>query len=105
MASADEFLNEFHWVMDVLQNIDVGLVVLDEEFNVQLWNSFMQNHSARSPSDVLGKKVIQETTDGHAAEKTNKVLNEADLAPGTYLLTIKQNGAVILSTKVIKNEY
>ena len=42
--------------MDVLQNIDVGLVVLDEEFNVQLWNSFMQNHSARSPSDVLGKK-------------------------------------------------
>lgn len=56
-------------------------------------------------SDVLGKKVIQETTDGHAAEKTNKVLNAADLAPGTYLLTIKQNGAVILSTKVIKNEY
>ncbi len=59
MASADEFLNEFHWVMDVLQNIDVGLVVLDEEFNVQLWNSFMQNHSARSPSDVLGKKIFE----------------------------------------------
>ena len=45
--------------MDVLQNIDVGLVVLDEEFNVQLWNSFMQNHSARSPSDVLGKKIFE----------------------------------------------
>ncbi|MEY4590009.1 MAG: hypothetical protein RL497_2085 [Pseudomonadota bacterium] len=58
MASADVFLNEFHWVMDVLQNIDVGLVVLDEDFNVQLWNSFMQNHSARSPSDVLGFKIF-----------------------------------------------
>ncbi|RYZ90463.1 MAG: sensor domain-containing diguanylate cyclase [Moraxellaceae bacterium] len=58
MASADAFLNDFHWVMDVLQNIDVGLVVLDEQFNVQLWNSFMQNHSARSPSDVLGKRIF-----------------------------------------------
>ncbi|HEY6529640.1 MAG TPA: diguanylate cyclase [Cellvibrionaceae bacterium] len=58
MASADAFLNDFHWVMDVLQNIDVGLVVLDEQFNVQLWNSFMQNHSARSPSDVLGQKIF-----------------------------------------------
>lgn len=58
MANTDAFLNDFHWVMDILQNIDVGLVVLDEEFNVQLWNSFMQNHSARSPGDVLGRKIF-----------------------------------------------
>ncbi len=58
MTTNDEFLNEFHWVMDVLQNIDVGLVVLDSNFNVRLWNSFMQNHSARQPSDVLGNKIF-----------------------------------------------
>jgi diguanylate cyclase len=58
MAKSEAFLDEFHWVMDVLQNIDVGLVVLDEDFKVQLWNSFMQNHSARLPSDVLGHNLF-----------------------------------------------
>lgn len=52
--SNDEFMQDFHWLMDVLQHIDVGLVILDEDYNVQLWNSFMQNHSARLPTDVLG---------------------------------------------------
>ena len=60
MAKSDEFLNEFHWLMDVLQYIDVGLVVLDKEFNVQLWNSFMQNHSAKGPSDILGKNIFEQ---------------------------------------------
>ncbi|MDZ7923960.1 MAG: diguanylate cyclase [Marinagarivorans sp.] len=52
------FIQDFHWLMDVLQYIDVGLVVLDEDYNIQLWNSFMQNHSARLPTDVLGNNVF-----------------------------------------------
>lgn len=54
----NDFLHDFHWLMDVLQNIDVGLVVLDEDYNIQLWNSFMQNHSAKPPTDVLGSNVF-----------------------------------------------
>lgn len=53
-----EFLNEFHWLMDVLQNIDVGLVVLDLDVKIKLWNSFMQNHSAKLPSDVLEQSIF-----------------------------------------------
>lgn len=59
MTEAKNFLDDFHWLMDVLQHIDVGLVVLDSEFNVQLWNAFMQNHSAKSPSEVLGKNIFE----------------------------------------------
>ena len=54
----NDFLHDFHWLMDVLQNIDVGLVVLDDDYNIQLWNSFMQNHSAKLPTDVLGSNVF-----------------------------------------------
>ncbi len=36
---------EFHWLMEILQTIDVGLVVLDRNYRVKLWNSFMENHS------------------------------------------------------------
>ncbi|MBU2984571.1 GGDEF domain-containing protein [Saccharophagus degradans] len=59
MPAPKDFLSDFHWLMDVLQNIDVGLIILDEEFNIQLWNSFMQNHSAMGPADVLGKNIFE----------------------------------------------
>jgi diguanylate cyclase (GGDEF) domain len=52
-SSPKDFLHEFHWLMDVLHNIDVGLVVLDLHMHVKLWNGFMQNHSARSSAEVL----------------------------------------------------
>lgn len=54
-----ESLEEFHWLMDVLQNIDAGLVVLDSEIRVQLWNSFMQNHSALTPPEVMGHTLFE----------------------------------------------
>lgn len=59
MPAPKDFLSDFHWLMDVLQNIDVGLIILDEEFNIQLWNSFMQNHSAKGPTDVLGVNIFE----------------------------------------------
>ena len=58
MAKPDDFLSEFHWIMDVLQYIDVGLVVLDRNYEVRLWNSFMQNHSAKPADEVLGKNIF-----------------------------------------------
>ncbi|WP_020408028.1 diguanylate cyclase [Hahella ganghwensis] len=49
---------EFHWLMDMLQTIDVGLVVLDNEFRINTWNSFMENHSGLPPHTVRGKVIF-----------------------------------------------
>jgi diguanylate cyclase (GGDEF)-like protein len=51
-------LKEIHWLIDMLQNIDVGLVVLDREYNIQVWNSFMENHSGMSPGSVIDKNIF-----------------------------------------------
>jgi len=58
VSKPEEFLSEFHWLMDILHNIDVGLVVLDVNFNIKLWNSFMQNHSTQQSSDVLEQSLF-----------------------------------------------
>lgn len=58
-TDSKDFLNEFHWLMDVLQNIDVGLIVLDKHMHIKLWNSFMQNHSAKAPTDVLDQNLFR----------------------------------------------
>ncbi len=44
--------------MDILQNIDAGLVVMDKDYKVKLWNSFMQNHSGKTPELVLNKSIF-----------------------------------------------
>ncbi len=52
-------IKEWHWLMDMLQNIDVGLVVLDRKYNIQVWNSFMENHSGLGPSHVIGQNLFK----------------------------------------------
>ena len=52
-------LNELHWLMEMLHHIDVGLVVLDKEFTIQIFNGFMENHSGLLPSDVKGKLIFE----------------------------------------------
>jgi len=50
---------EFHWMMDLLQTIDVGLVVIDTDYKVKMWNSFMENHSEKPPKEVTGKNLFE----------------------------------------------
>ena len=38
MNDAKLHLKEIHWLMDMLQTIDVGLIVLDRDYCVQVWN-------------------------------------------------------------------
>lgn len=51
--------NDIRWIMNIVQNVDVGLVLLDKNYDIQLWNSFMQNHSSLSAEDVIGKSLFR----------------------------------------------
>ncbi|MCY0964641.1 PAS domain-containing protein [Parathalassolituus penaei] len=52
-------LGDIHWLMDILQNIDVGLVVMDSEYRIQLWNGFMESHSGLSPQVAKGENLFK----------------------------------------------
>jgi diguanylate cyclase (GGDEF)-like protein len=47
--SLDEMM-ELHWLFDMLNHIDLGLVAVDQNYKITLWNSFMENHSGKSSS-------------------------------------------------------
>ncbi len=55
MNESNNSIEGLHELLSILQFIDVGLVVLDRDYQVSLWNSFMENHSGLSCSDVAGK--------------------------------------------------
>lgn len=50
-------LKDIHWLIDMIQNIDVGLVVLDLDMNIKVWNGFMENHSGLLTKHVVDQKL------------------------------------------------
>lgn len=59
MSTEQLDIQDLHWLLDMLQTIDVGLVVLDRDYRVQVWNSFMTNHSGVTPSRIIGKPLFE----------------------------------------------
>ncbi len=59
MSIAPEDLKEFHWVMTMIQHIDVGLVVLNRNYEIQVWNGFMENHSIQTSFHTRGRSLFE----------------------------------------------
>jgi len=51
-------MSELHWGIQVMDTIDVGLVVVDREYNVCLWNSFMQSYSGVRSESIMNRNLF-----------------------------------------------
>ena len=58
MTANSEF-KDFHWLMGMLDGIDVGLVVIDRNFTIQVWNRFMSSHSGMEPSQAQSNSIFE----------------------------------------------
>lgn len=52
-------IKELHWLLTITQSIDVGVVVLDREYQVQVWNTFMENRSGLLPFEVANRSFFE----------------------------------------------
>ncbi|MGF1697542.1 diguanylate cyclase [Vibrio lamellibrachiae] len=53
-----DVVEELHWYTQVIDTMDVGIFVLDLEFNVMAWNRFMQSYSGIPSADILHKPLF-----------------------------------------------
>jgi diguanylate cyclase (GGDEF)-like protein/PAS domain S-box-containing protein len=51
-------LDEMHWLMGVIHSINVGIIVIDKQYAVKLWNGFMVNRSGKRADEVMGKNLF-----------------------------------------------
>lgn len=51
-------MDSLHLIMQLLQTLDNGLILLDADYQVQLWNSFMENHSGIATSHARGQNLF-----------------------------------------------
>jgi PAS domain-containing protein len=59
MNSEAAHLSSMHWQHDLLSSIEVGIVVIDKSYRVEVWNQFMENHSNLRPSQIMGKPLFE----------------------------------------------
>ena len=85
MSSAVDDMLELHWLFDMIQTIDVGLVVLNTDFEVELWNGFMENHSGITSSSAKGKTLFSMFEDIPADWLKNKLNNVKSLRTPFYI--------------------
>lgn len=79
-------INELHWLLDIVQSIDVGVVVLDRDYNVEVWNSFMENHSGISAERASRTSLFELFPEIDQSWFTHKV--ETAVMLGTRAFTI-----------------
>ncbi|MGB0662538.1 MAG: diguanylate cyclase [Pontibacterium sp.] len=56
-------LEELHWQLSLLQTLDVGLVVVDTDYNVKLWNMFMEHHSGIRSQEIIDASLFDVCAD------------------------------------------
>ena len=44
--------------MSIVQSADIGLVILDDQYTVRVWNLFMVNHSGILADKMIGKNLF-----------------------------------------------
>ncbi len=49
---------ELHWLLDVIQSTDIGIVVIDQNYTVEVFNRFMQVHSDLGPQETIGNSIF-----------------------------------------------
>ncbi len=59
---ANDF-KELHWLLDVIQSSNIGIVVLDRTLRVEVFNRFMQAHSGIHSESAMGRSIMELFTD------------------------------------------
>jgi diguanylate cyclase (GGDEF)-like protein len=90
-------LSELHWLLAIVQNIDVGVVVLDRNYRVDVWNTFMENRSGRLPAEARRKSFFELFPEVDEQWFRRKVENVATL--GTPSFTIWEQRPYLLRFK------
>jgi diguanylate cyclase (GGDEF)-like protein len=52
-------LSDVHWLLAIVQSIDVGVVVLDREYRIDVWNTFMENRSGWLPEEARKRTFFE----------------------------------------------
>ena len=55
---SDTNFQDLHWLLDIIQSTDIGILVISRDYDIEIYNRFMQVHSNIPPNDVIGENLF-----------------------------------------------
>ena len=80
----DKNINELHWMMGMLHSINVGLVVVDMDYRIQIWNEFMENRSGYKASKAINHVIFELFEEIPAEWFKNKIMSVSTLSNQSF---------------------
>ncbi len=77
-------LDELHSLLAIIQSIDVGVVVLDRDYRIEVWNTFMENRSGVLPAVARGQLFFEVFPEVDAAWFRHKFESVATLGTPAF---------------------
>lgn len=77
MSSTKTDLSPVQWLNGLLSSLEIGVLIVDKNYTVEVWNQFMENHSQVAASDIIGSSLFshfKEIQESWLARKCNPVL-------------------------------
>ena len=59
MNKSTPTLESTQWLSGILSSLEMGVVIVDKNFTVEVWNQFMQNHSQKLATDLVGHSLFE----------------------------------------------
>ncbi|MHA2730581.1 GGDEF domain-containing protein [Vibrio campbellii] len=75
---------DFHWITQILDTMDSGLIVLDQDYKVCVWNSFMQSYSGILSQNILGECLFDHFEELPRTWLETKLKTSADLETRSF---------------------
>ncbi len=86
----DKHIIESEWLKEILHSINVGLVVVDLEYRIMVWNEYMENRSGYTAEQAIDKIVYELFPEIPAEWFKNKVTSVTTLGNRSFT-TWEQN--------------
>lgn len=58
MPKSNKVLESTQWLTGILSSLEMGIVIVDKNFTVEVWNQFMENHSQIDASEIIDKELF-----------------------------------------------
>ncbi|MFA1560426.1 sensor domain-containing diguanylate cyclase [Aliivibrio fischeri] len=72
-------MSDFHWAMQIIGDLDAGLIVVDKNFKVCAWNNFMQSYSGITAEKILNHNLFEVVPDLPKSWLVKKVMTSFSL--------------------------
>ena len=44
---------------DIANKLNTGILIIDSQYNIVLWNRYLEIHANKNPTEVIGQSIFQ----------------------------------------------